>query len=317
MHGDNKVARAVVKRLELTGRHIDKVRYLAGRALRNGGDGEPGLVFIHHSSGQHWLTSGLEAALAKKDYVGTCTGITYGTTVQPDEGRPGSLGADGRPPGDFTDMDHWLLWFNDYLAGVKQHGNNQNGNRIVLFKSCYPMSNVTAGDDGPGDPFDVTRTLANHKAVFRHPGGAGKTYTRQNSEYKPLNQIFAENPGTLFVAISSPPRHFGPQDATEDAQAQRARHFADWLENDWLKAYNAAHPGLNNVAVFNWFDFLSNPPGHPEHPNRLKEIYGGGTGDSHPNRKADKESTKAFATAPGNPLDRAWEAFNSAQKSAP
>ena len=34
----------------------------------------------------------------------------------PDAGRPASLGG---VPGDNTNMNHWILWFNDYLGGVE------------------------------------------------------------------------------------------------------------------------------------------------------------------------------------------------------
>jgi hypothetical protein len=264
------------------------------------------LIFVHHSVGQNWLDSGLYGALRAKPYIDEGNEITYGAEVRPDTGRPASL---GKTPGDFTDMKHWLLWFNDYYHAVKSHGTVDGVNRIIMFKSCYPTSNV--GYDGvePGDPFSSERTLANYKAVYRHPNGRGHTYSYDGYVYKSLEDIFAENPDTLYIAITSPPRHYAPTDATNDEEARRAREFSNWLKSEWLPAYNAAHAGLNNVAIFDWFDLLAYPDAHPSHPNRLKAEHGGDEGDSHPNKTANQDSTRAFATDPGNFLDKAWNTF--------
>ena len=266
------------------------------------------LVFIHHSCGRNWLNSGLDAALLAKSYIDERNDIYYGTTMSPDPGRPASLGS---TPGDHTDMQHWILWFNDYFEGIRTHGSATGFNRIIMFKSCFPNSNVSATGTEPGDPFSGTRTLANYKAVYRHPAGPGGTYTRDGVTYKPLEDIFAEHPAILFIPVTAPPRHYAPTDATNDAEAHRARLFNNWLKNVWLADYNAAHPGLNNVAVFDWFDVLTYPDDHPAHPNRLREEYGGTSGDSHPNTQANQDSTAIFATDPDNFIDAAWASFHS------
>ena len=80
--------------------------------------------------------------------------------------------------------------------------------------------------------------------------------------------------------------------------------------NNWLTDYNAAHPGLDNVAVFDWFDVLAYSESHASHPNRLKQEYGGESGDSHPNATANSESTTLFASGGSNFLDAAWDDFN-------
>ncbi len=267
---------------------------------------EDDIVFIHHSCGSAWLSNSLHVALLAKDYIDERNDITYGTDVSPDVGRPDSLSP---TPGDRTNMNHWILWFNDYLDGARHHGSDTGFNRIVMFKSCYPISNVTADGAEPGDPFSSAQTLANYKAVYRHPDGPGHTYTRNSDIYRPLEDIFAQNPDILFIPVTAPPLHYAPSDATNDANAQRARLFNEWLKQDWLAGYDAAHPGLNNVAIFDWFDVLAYPDDHPDHPNRLREEYGGANGNSHPNSIANGYSTQVFATDPDNLLDRAWDAF--------
>jgi len=289
-----------------------------------------GLVFIHHSVGNNWLNSGLHDALLAKDYVGQRNDIYYGVAVAPDAGRPGSLGS---PSGDYTDMSHWILWFNDYLGSVKSHktpygfdkiisrlsdyvgvlktqGGANGFNRIIIFKSCYPNSNIGSDGTEPGDPFDSLPTLANYQAVYRHSDGPGHTYTHNGNTYKPLEDVFAENPDVLFIAITAPPLHYAPVDATNDGNAHRARVFNNWLQNEWLANYHAAHPGLNNVVVFDLFNVLAYSDDHPSHPNRLKAEYGGESGDSHPNDAANAHLTQVFAAGPDNFIDGAWSAFS-------
>jgi hypothetical protein len=264
-------------------------------------------VFLHHSCGQNWLDNSLNAALVAKGYIDERNDIYYGTSMSPDAGRPSSLGG---TPGDNTNMNHWIRWFNDYLLRVRAHGCANGYNRIVMFKSCYPASGVGSDGTEPGNPFSSTQTITNYKAVYRHPGGSGNTYSNGGYIYKPLEDIFAQNPDILFIPVTAPPLHYGPSDATNNAAAHRARVFNNWLKNDWLASYNAAHPGLDNVAVFDWFNILAYPDDHASHPNRLRQEYGGDGGDSHPNAAANAATTAVFATDSNNFLDLAWTAFN-------
>ncbi len=153
------------------------------------------LVFIHHSCGNNWLHHSLLDALLAKSYIDEYNNIYYGTDIAPDAGRPDSLGS---TPGDHTDMNHWIKWFNDYLQGVKNHDCATGINKIIMFKSCYPNSNIVSDGTEPGDPFSGTKTIANYKAVYRHPDGSGHTYINGGYTYKPLEDIFAENPDTLL-----------------------------------------------------------------------------------------------------------------------
>jgi hypothetical protein len=162
----------------------------------------------------------------------------------------------------------------------------------------------------PGDPFSGSQTLTNYKAVYRHPDGPGHTYTHDGYTYRPLEDVFAENPDVLFIPVTAPPRHYAPADAANDAEAHRARLFNNWLKNEWLASYKMRNPGLNNVTVFDWFDVLAYPDDHAEHPNRLKAEYGGERGNSHPNTTANVESTAIFATDPDNFIDAVWTLYS-------
>lgn len=271
-----------------------------------GGEGEgegarDDVIFIHHSVGQNWLDHSLNTALLAKTYIDERNDITYGTEMSPDAGRPESLGS---VPGDSTDMNNWLQWFNDYLGEMKTFGCSNGANRIVLFKSCFPNSHIEGAGTEPGDPFG-DRTLANYRAVYRHPDGSGHTYEREGYAYHPLEDIFAANPDTLFIPVTAPPECWAETDTTT---ARRARTFNNWLINEWLPSYVSA-TGLHNVAVFNLFDVLAYPDSQPSHANELRAEYGGNTGDSHPNDAGNAQLTLVFATGSGNFLDQAWNAF--------
>lgn len=263
------------------------------------------ILFIHHSCGQNWLSSSngnLSGALAAKEYINEVNDMYYGEDIAPDAGRPDSLSP---TPGELTDMNHWVLWFNDYLGGLKTWECASGVNRIVMFKTCYPGSDIGADGTSPGDPFSATKTLTNYEAVYHHPSGWGNSYTKSGYSYKALEEIFAANPDTLFIPVTAPPlRNAG----TDDDNAHRARLFNTWLTDTWLPSYEA-HTGLHNVAVFDWFDVLANPDDAASYPNRLKAIYGGATSDSHPNKDANLYSTLVFAGGTDNFLDQAYGNF--------
>jgi hypothetical protein len=274
---------------------------------------EDDLIFIHHSCGQNWLAGGLREALSDKPYIHKLNDIYYGTVVQPDAGRPASL---GKIPGNKTNMNHWLFWFNDYFEHVKTYGAGSGQNQIIILKSCFTASNISSDGVEPGDPFSEAQTLADYKAVYRNQNGKGNYYTHNSYAYRALEDIFAANPDRLFIIITSPPRNYGPQDATNDKEARRARIFADWLKNEWLISYNAAHPGFHNVAVFDWLDLLAYPDNDAKYPDRLRLEYGGNSGNSHPNKAANQYSTGVFAVNAGNFLDQAVASFTSSSVSA-
>ncbi|MCC6694746.1 MAG: PKD domain-containing protein [Candidatus Hydrogenedentes bacterium] len=260
------------------------------------------VVFIHHSCGENWLNGGLHDALVAKNYIDERNDITYGVDVEPDPGRPDTLGP---VSGELTDMHHWILWFNDYLGSVQKHGCADGVNRILIFKSCFPNSHVEAGDSSAGDPFSDWKMLANYKAVYHHPGGSGQTYEHEGHAYHALEDVFAQHPDTLFITVTAPPECWAE---TDQQIAANARAFNNWLTKEWWPGYTKA-TGLHNVVVFDWFDLLAAPPNAGAHANQLRAEFGGNAGDSHPNDAANAQSTRVFASGPGNFIDRAWAEF--------
>jgi hypothetical protein len=174
-----------------------------------------------------------------------------------------------------------------------------------MFKSCFPNSHVDDVGTEPGDPFGDWKTVANYKAVYRHPEGRGHAYQHDGVTYRALEDIFAANPETLFVVVTAPPECWND---TNREIAAHARSFNDWLSREWLPEYTRSTE-LRNVAVFDWFDVLACPANDPSHPNQLRADSGGGSGDSHPSEAANRRSTQIFASGRENWIDRTWAAF--------
>lgn len=89
---------------------------------------------------------------------------------------------------------------------------------VVIMKHCYPASDVfeDVGVIGPSSP---RQCLENYRAIYRL-----------------LRDMFDENPDTLFILWTLPPRHslFEPLDGDKDANAARATAFSNWLKRDFL-----------------------------------------------------------------------------------
>jgi len=214
------------------------------------------LVFVHHSVGRNWLSQGgLRDSLMARGIA--VRSISRGTTL-----------------GEETDMCHWVPKFQseidriikfDHAPNIPFSGPEEND--IIMFKSCYPNSNVMAGNEGEGSATDSTATLANYRAVMAE-----------------LEPVLAAHPGKKFVYVTSPP--LIPERTTSE-NAARARQFNEWVKSEFLTLYNE-HTGQTNLLVFDLFDVLS------DDANVLKEEYRRGDNDAHPNRKANREATKRF-----------------------
>jgi hypothetical protein len=151
------------------------------------------LVFIHHSVGENWLSDtngGLGKLLGQNNYFVSDTNYGWG---------PDGIG-------DRTDIPNWPEWFTGpasqrYLNALYQlnrknssytrKAKNPGGeNRIIMFKSCFPNSNLE------GKPGDAPRrqgdalTVGNAKAI-----------------YNQLLKYFGTRKDKLFIAITAPPVH--------------------------------------------------------------------------------------------------------------
>jgi len=131
------------------------------------------ICFIHHSSGGNWLATGngnLGKVLNQNNYYVTET--DYGWSAE-----------EGDLLGDRTDTVNWPEWFNDrkmsHVYNNSYHSAYTNNiadpggeNQIVMFKSCFPNS-------------EVGTSINNEKAI-----------------YNSIRSYFAAHPNKLFILIT-------------------------------------------------------------------------------------------------------------------
>lgn len=263
------------------------------------------LIFIHHSTGENWLTDGngdLGLALRDNNYFVSDTNYGWGPPDQ--DAGSGTIG-------DHTDIPNWYSWFtgpyrDTYLAALyAESGQNASYSRlpdnpggpntIIMFKSCFPNSNLDGNpDDPPAPSADNTSslTVANAKRI-----------------YLDLLNYFAARQDKLFVVITAPP--LGSFD-TDAARAANARAFNNWLVTSWLAGYP-----YNNVAVFDFYNVLTTNGGdqntndlgaltgnHHRYRNGSIEwinnqgdnvsAYPSSSGDSHPSSAGSLKATGEF-----------------------
>lgn len=234
------------------------------------------LVFVHHSCGQNWLADdhgGLGKALAADNYFVSDTNYGWG---------PDSIG-------DRTDITDWPEWFTGprsprYLKALfresgrhspySRPGSDPGGeNRVVMFKSCFPNSDLT------GRPTD--------------PPGRGKGLSVGNAKavYNELLRFFASRPDKLFIVVTAPPLQ-------DPSNAANARAFNAWLVQEWLEGYRG-----RNVGVFDFYNVLTGPNNHHragrggiEHVIRGKRntLYYSTNGDDHPSPAGNRKATNDF-----------------------
>ncbi|HQB52596.1 MAG TPA: hypothetical protein PLX62_06795 [Bacteroidales bacterium] len=258
-------------------------------------------VFIHHSSGGNWVADswgGLGDAMNDAGYF--FSGIDYGWDA------PYNTNI-----GDYTDIGDWWTWFMDQTVQGNSETRRDNimgavyteydkdiqfgdytrtlsdpggENEIIMFKSCYPNSDIIA--DNATNPEDI----------YGDPAGSN-TYTETNVRalYDTILTYFKANPGRMFVVITAPPL----SDATN---AARARSFNNWLVYDWLQDADWEN---KNVYVWDWYNVLTGVNNH----HRVEDgvvvhtiASGSGNvaidayidGDDHPNAVGCQKSTTEF-----------------------
>jgi len=225
------------------------------------------LIFLHHSSGENWLkdnNGGLGLALRENNYFVSDTNYNWGPVPE----------AGSEPIGSLTDIGHWWMWFRGpksteiidaVYAESGQHAsysrmNTDPGgkNQILLFKSCYPNSNLGGN---PGDP--VPPIVANPLKGL-DSGSEYHTVANAKGIYIDLLPYFQQHQDTLFIVITAPP-------VSNAKYAGNARAFNQWLVNDWLKDYP-----YKNIAVFDFYNVLTTNGGNAKTNDFNKE-----TGNHH------------------------------------
>ncbi len=204
------------------------------------------VVFIHHSTGENWLadwSGALGASLRDNNYFVSDTNYGWG---------PDGIG-------DLTDIGHWYNWFvgpqsptylgalyaeswqNCEYSRLESDPGGENG--IVMFKSCFPNSNLGGG---PNDPPTVGENPLRGVDCYEE---AVHNVANAKGVYNDLLAYFASRPDKMFVLIISPPQASG---STEAYQAANARALANWLRTDWLAGYEG-----HNVFAYDFYNVLT------------------------------------------------------------
>ena len=275
------------------------------------------LIFIHHSTGGNWLADldqhasagGLGRALMENNYYVSATNYGWG---------PDSIG-------DRTDLGNWWEWFNGpnsatYLAALYAENEQNFGdfgswprldadpggeNVIVMFKSCFPNSQLGGS---PNDP----PTTGDNPLRGMDSSAGDEIFNVANAKgiYNDLLTYFATRQDRLFVVITAPPLL---ADETDAAHAANARAFNNWLVNDWLDAYT-----YSNVAVFDFYNVLTSSGGNVDvndlgqesgnhhrwwngalqHTQTVANNFSAYAppGDSHPNTAGGQKATGEFVS---------------------
>ena len=256
------------------------------------------LIFIHHSSGQNWLSDsngGLGIALRDQNFFVSDTNYGWGSI------------------GDYTDIGDWWTWFrgpdsasimNDVYSESGQHSsysrlsNDPGGrNEIVMFKSCFPNSALR------GDINDPIPSIENNPLKGESSGSEYHTISNAKGIYIDLLKYFQLHQDTLFVVVTAPP-------LSSSTYAGNARAFNSWLVNDWLANYP-----YKNVAVFDFYNVLTTNGGstsvndagsqtgnhHRIWSGVVQHLYDGQhntlayySGDDHPGKAGNQKATTEF-----------------------
>jgi len=260
------------------------------------------LIFIHHSTGEAWLSDGhggLGKALRDSNYFVSDTNYGWG---------PDSVG-------DTTDLGHWWTWFRSpsapaYLSALYAESGQHSGgysrlatdpggpNEIIMFKSCFPNSQLSA----PNSPVPA---IADNPLKGQAAGTAAYTVANAKGIYLDLLEYFGAHPEKFFVAVVAPPV------TSPDTPGGRA--LANWLVDHWLQdsGYTAG-----NVLVFDLYNVLSSKTGggasdvglatgnhhrlwngavqHKTDDGADRLAYPSAGGDSHPNAAGARKATAEF-----------------------
>ncbi len=144
------------------------------------------VFFMHHSTGEIYWNSGLNQALFGHNYEGYAPWWDGNTDPQDFYNE-------------FSDESKWKIIANDNMPDGKTRN-------IVLFKSCFPASNIESDE-----------MLEEYK-----------------TNYKKLFAIYAAHPDILFVPMSTPPLL---QVNTTADNAKRAQDFENWLIAGYVADY--------------------------------------------------------------------------------
>jgi carbohydrate binding protein with CBM11 domain len=177
------------------------------------------IIFLHHSVGEGLINEG-----SVREKL-TALGYAFYDHGYNEEGLRNANGSHtGRNfnvPGDNTNPDGFANIFGQGLTNPPTNTfSHLMQYDVILFKSCYPVSNIESADD----------------------------LNRYKAHYRSIINRMDSYPNKTFIIVTQPP--LVPNETDTNA-ARRAREFANWLKSDSFLA------GHKNVFVFDFFGRLA------------------------------------------------------------
>jgi hypothetical protein len=137
-------------------------------------------------------------------------------------------------------------------------------NTIIMFKSCYPCSEVGISID-------------DEKAI-----------------YNSLLSYFAAHPDKMFILVTPPPE-------INISYPENTRELCNWLVDEWSVNYRNTYG--DNLYVFDFYNVLTHPDNHHwivegveshEVNNSNNELYYYSGTDNHPTSEGNIKATEEF-----------------------
>lgn len=204
------------------------------------------LVFIHQSTGANWLHRNFGGMIYEMNNNHYYVSDAHRNTA----GDPYDIATR-------TDIGDWYEWFagpnseeiTDWLYDLDNtryntipNPDNDLENEIIMFKSCFPNSNIWGNPDDPhNDDPAPPRGFA--------PNSPDHNVANIKRIYVDALEYFETRQDKLFIVITAPPLLM---DDTDETRATNARAINNWLVYEWLDDYP-----YHNVAVFDFFGVLT------------------------------------------------------------
>jgi len=211
-------------------------------------------IFLHHSTGNNIWNGGVP---------GWFDGFNADSTTQyliSERAYPS-----GSPyPWNNYPYDYWNIWVDH--AGSEPYQQEPTlelltaDYDIIVFKHCYPVSDIKA-DTGSPDVSSAVKRTENYKL-----------------QYDALKEKMHQFPLTRFVVWTGAAR---VQAATNQANAQRAKDFFSWVVDEWDQ------PG-DNIFIWDFHKLETDGTLY------LKNEYAASSSDSHPNSSFSDTAAPLF-----------------------
>jgi hypothetical protein len=206
------------------------------------GPQEASVIFLHHSTGGVIWNGGVAAAI---DDYNTEHDKSYDVT---EEAYPNSPYPWANYP-----YDYWHLWVEGggqaAAEGIPTLESYAGSYDVVVFKHCYPVSDLGA-DTGSPDVSSSVKTIENYQL-----------------QYAALKERLHQFPGTSFILWTGAAL---VESASSLEEGQRARQFFTWVKQEWDEAGD-------NIFIWDFYELET------EGSYFLLDQYSANAGDSHPN----------------------------------